>query len=159
MLVVVVVWLVGVVAFDLARRRAPNAWMLAGAGVALVALTLGDSPLGVRWPNALAGAAAGFLVLLVFYAMGLMGAGDVKFAGALGLWLGWVPLVPIAVGASLLAGIHAVLWLCWRHRPGQRNAAARPPITRTTTRPIPYAGYLALTAIGWISLRLHGMPA
>src|SRR5690242_9150696 len=38
--------------------------------------------------GSLSGAAFGFAVLIVFYAMGGMGAGDVKLMAAIGAWLG-----------------------------------------------------------------------
>ena len=158
MLLAVVTWLAGVMAFDLLQRRAPNLWLLAGAVLALLALLIDRSPLNVGWAAALTGAVAGFALLLVFYLLGLMGAGDVKFAGALGLWVGWLPLAPIATGAGLLAGVHALAWLLWRHRPGPRGRQARQRVASRPVRPIPYAGYLALTALGWIGLRLHGLP-
>ena len=159
MLVAVIVWLAGIVVSDLARRRVPNLWVAAGAVLALVALLAGQSPLGIDWKAALSAAAIGFTALLACYALGLMGAGDVKFVGALGLWFGGLAMVPIAIAASLLAGLHAVGWLLWQRRPGKARPIARPARSRWQSRPIPYAGYLALAALGWLALHLHRMPA
>ncbi|WP_390349679.1 prepilin peptidase [Variovorax boronicumulans] len=117
-------------------RRVPNWLVVAGAGLAITALGLGAGPLGHDWRAALFGAGAGFGFLLLFYATGLMGAGDVKFASALGLWVGLPALAPIWIGASLIAGIHSVLWLALRRWPF--FSAARPdvgwPVARSRTR-------------------------
>lgn len=150
-------WLVGVVACDFARRRVPNRWVMAGAVFAIVALAVGRSPLAVSWPDALLGGIGAFLILLCFYAMGLMGAGDVKFAGVLGLWVGGSPLLPIVMGAGLLAGGHALFSLIRHHGPWKARADAKAPSAAVprARASIPYAGYLALMALVWLALRLE----
>jgi prepilin peptidase CpaA len=169
---VLVFWIAGVVVCDFAWRRVPNGWLAAG-GVAAIATIAGSaSPVGVTWQVALIGSGGAFTALLCFYAMGLMGAGDVKFAGVLGLWLGGPPLLPIAVGAGLLAGGHALFCLARRYLPhlsrrANRRAEAHAGIEVATSSPgdaamdgaIPYAGYLALMALLWIALRLSGTPS
>lgn len=162
-------WLVSVVAFDLLQRRVPNQWLLLSAALAFFVLARDASPLAVTWQDALTGGGVAFVVLLGFYALGMMGAGDVKFAAVLGLWLGGPPLVPIAVGAGLLAGGHALVCLARRHGPAllrrQRQAAGAMPASApiaghaSANAPaldgaIPYAGYLALMALLWIALSL-----
>lgn len=122
-------------------RRVPNTLVLGGAVMALLVLAVDRQPLGVGWLEALGAAVAGFLALLVFYAFRLMGAADVKFAAALGLWVGFWPLVWVWVGASLLAGLHALALMTWRRRMG---------FTRTRKREIPYAAYMAAVTMGWI---------
>lgn len=156
-------WLMFVVVYDFRQRRVPNWLVLAGAFGALAGLATGTQPFGLPWADALTASALGFGVLLLFYAVGMMGAGDVKFAGALGLWLGVWPLVEVWLVASLLAGLHSVLWYLLRHRPlwpwlaqallyapappvGAEGRASRP-------RPIPYAAYLAVAALGWTAWR------
>ncbi|MDQ0014246.1 prepilin peptidase CpaA [Variovorax boronicumulans] len=153
-------WLLIVAAYDFRQRRVPNWLVLAGAVLALAALALGTGPLGQDWTDALLGAVAGFGFLLVFYVFKLMGAGDVKFAGALGLWVGLWALLPIWVIGSLLAGLHAVLWLILQRWPFSYRLSLMlsgrpspsdgeiPPSTRQ--RFIPYAAYLALAAIVWM---------
>lgn len=151
------IWLLPVIVYDFYQRRVPNWLVLAGAVLAFTTLSLGQQPLGVAWSDALAGAALGFGFLLLFYAAGLMGAGDVKFAGALGLWVGWQGLLPIWVAASLLAGMHSMLWLALQRWPlfprltaalSGRNKASGAENSRN--RVIPYAAYLAITAAIWI---------
>lgn len=115
-------------------------------------------PFDVRWTDALMGAVVGFVFLLLFYVAKLMGAGDVKFAGALGLWVGVQPLLPIWVGASVLAGMHGLLWLFLQRWPlsprlllllsGKSSADSGAKGKRV--RPIPYAAYLALVSAVWM---------
>ena len=160
-----ILWLLAVAAFDFHQRRVPNWLSLAGAAAAITALVFNSQPFGIGWGNAAGGAAVGFGVLLMLYATGVMGAGDVKFAGALGLWVGFAPLMPIWVGASLLAGVHAALWLAL-HRwpvvprlaialsgsPQVETAVATPKSSRRTPqRHIPYAAYLSLATLAWLA--------
>lgn len=155
------IWLLLVTTYDLRQRRVPNWLVLAGVAVAAGALAMNAQPFGVRWPDALTGAALGFGFLLLFYVARLMGAGDVKFAGALGLWVGAAPLLPIWIGASLLAGLHAVLLvmskrLLWFPQltamlSGKPRAAADGTGLPRQTRPIPFAAYLSVAAVVWMA--------
>lgn len=158
-------WLVAVAAFDFRERRVPNWLSLAGALGALASLLSESQPFGIGWAGALGGATVGFGVLLMLYITGLMGAGDVKFAGALGLWVGSAPLMPIWVGASLLAGLHAALWLALQHwavsprcfsaLSGERQVEfagrSAPSGRRARQRHIPYAAYLAIATLAWLA--------
>ncbi|MET3373688.1 prepilin peptidase CpaA [Variovorax boronicumulans] len=157
---VFLVWLLFIIVYDFQQRRAPNWLVLAGAVAALGALAFGTQPFEIDWASALLGAGVGFSFLLLFYAFGLMGAGDVKFAGALGLWVGLSTLVPIWIGASLMAGVHSVLWLALKHWPffprlalllagPSRTPESGPPTRRP--RIIPYAAYLALATAAWMA--------
>lgn len=152
-------WLLLVAAYDFQQRRVPNWLVLAGATTALAALGFEIHPFGISWASALLGVGIGFSFLLLFYAFGLMGAGDVKFAGALGLWVGLPALVPIWIGASLMAGAHSILWLALKRWPFFPRLAlilagpSRTPESGTPTRRlriIPYAAYLALAAAAWM---------
>jgi prepilin peptidase CpaA len=153
-------WLLLITAYDTRQRRVPNWLVLVGAGLATGALAMNAQPFGIHGKDALTGAALGFGFLLLFYVAGLMGAGDVKFAGALGLWVGAAPLLPIWIGASVLAGLHAVLWLVLQRLPwfpglalmlsGRPRATADAQGPRKYTRPIPFAAYLAVAAAVWM---------
>ncbi|MDN6884911.1 A24 family peptidase [Variovorax sp. CAN2819] len=153
-------WLLCVAVYDFRKRRVPNWLVLSGAVLALAILCFGAQPFGVRWTAALAGAVSGFAFLLLFYAMGLMGAGDVKFAGALGLWVGMSALVPIWIIASLFAGLHGVLWLALRRWPffprlalilsGPPSPSALGGTSPSRDRFIPYGAYLALATVIWM---------
>lgn len=118
----------------------------------------GNQPFGISWADALTGGTAAFIVFLALYASKLMGAGDVKFAAALGLWIGLKPIVIVWVGASLLAGLHALLFLGLQKWPISERLLQAVSMQQAEkqgiakTKNIPYAAYMAITAIAWALL-------
>jgi prepilin peptidase CpaA len=60
------------------------------------------------------GALFGFLVLILPYTLGLMGAGDVKLLAALGAWLGLPVTVVVFVLSSLASGLYATVLIVYR---------------------------------------------
>ncbi|AIF46563.1 A24 family peptidase [Dyella japonica] len=100
---------------DLYARRVPNKWLAAALLLAIAATVLpwigGITPLA--WPS-LTGFAIGLTAMLPFYAIGWMGAGDVKLFATLGFLLGTRALLPIWVIACLMTGIHAFAILMFR---------------------------------------------
>lgn len=160
MKLVLLLWLMTAIVQDGVQRRVRNWLVLAGIALSLSALALDLQPFDLTWPQALLGGAAAFGALLCFYAFGLMGAGDVKFAGALGLWVGLPPLLPIWVAASLLAGLHGLLWLALQRWPlAPRLALAlsgQPGGGGSRPRPIPLAAYLAVSTIAFMAWRAGG---
>ncbi|WP_395350202.1 prepilin peptidase [Variovorax sp. UC122_21] len=154
------IWLLFVAVYDFRQRRVPNWLVLAGAASALAALALGSNPFQSSWQSSLLGAATGFGCLLFVYAFGYMGAGDVKFAAVLGLWVGLAALLPIWIISSLLAAAHGLLWLLLRrwalyprlaallfHQPTSVDGTS----SKGRTKFIPYAAYLAFASVAWIS--------
>lgn len=101
-------------AWDVRRRRIPN-W-----------LTLPAAALGLAWNGyrggwrglllAAAGLALGFAVFLPFFALGGMGAGDVKLMTAVGAFVGPQDLVFIFIYTGLLGGVAGLLLAAWRKR-------------------------------------------
>jgi prepilin peptidase CpaA len=63
----------------------------------------------------LLGAVFGFAVLLLFYVMGGMGAGDVKLMAAVGAWLGLPLIFYVFIASSLAAGLYSVFLLVASH--------------------------------------------
>ena len=49
-----------------------------------------------------------FLLLFPIYAFGIMGAGDVKFASAVGAWLGGGLIVPVLIVGALASGLYSL---------------------------------------------------
>jgi len=150
--------LLAVLTCDWRQRRVPNRLMLAGAVAGAAVLLLHDAhPLGVGPWQALAGMLVGFFFLLPFYPLGWMGAGDVKFAGVLGLWFGVQALLPIWCLATMLAALHALAWVVLRRYPlppllrhalaGPRGPTDMPDALEAPRRCIPYAAYLAMAAM------------
>lgn len=87
--------------WDLRTRRIPNVLTFGGALAAVLAHGYAGGLSGAGW--ALAGWMVGVAFFLPFFALGGMGAGDVKLLAALGAWLGPGPAVWLAL-YSLIAG-------------------------------------------------------
>ena len=134
---------------DLDTKRLPDKLTLPSYAVALVLLAVPAVVEGAwgSWLRALLGGLAlgAFYFILWFVYPSGMGFGDVKFAGVLGIYLGWLSWATVAVGAFLgflLGGVVGVLLL----------------VTRRATRKtgIPFGPFMivgALLAVLW------GQPA
>lgn len=90
---------------DLRTRRIPN-WLTASGAVAgiLCGASTGWRSLGM----AVAGAIAGFLLLLPLHWMGAMGGGDVKLVAAFGTLLGPAGILAAAVFGAIAGALWAV---------------------------------------------------
>jgi len=113
---------------DMETRRLPNRILLPAYWVAAVLLSAAALVAGE--PERLLGALGGGAGLFVLYfALALirpggMGFGDVKLAGVLGLylgWLGWSELAVGAFGAFLLGGLFGAVLLALR-RAGRKSS-------------------------------------
>jgi prepilin peptidase CpaA len=95
---------------DLKVRRIPNLLTLAILAGGIIFSLLADP----FWPGlrtALAGLAVGFGIWIAFYAIGVMGAGDVKYFAALSAWLGPHLAWRAALLSALLGGVLAAAFL------------------------------------------------
>lgn len=106
---------------DLDTRRLPNAIVLPGYIVSISLFTLA-CVLGADW-GALLRAGIGMASLYGFYLLlsvirpGGMGGGDIKLAGVVGLylgWLGWGPLIVGAFAAFLVGGVFGLALILGR---------------------------------------------
>ncbi len=102
---------------DILSRRIPNRLLIPALAVALI---LGAATAGLAGVvMAASGLGVGLALLLPFYALGAMGAGDVKLLGVAGAFLGphgalVAGLMTFVAGALLGTG-----WLIWQYiRPG-----------------------------------------
>ena len=104
---------------DLTRRRiynwlnlgialcAPLFWWASGLDLSSIAMQL-------------VLAVSVFALLSAFFALGLMGGGDVKLLTALALWLPWQPFLKLIVMMALMMVLNTVIgwaeahWLRWR---------------------------------------------
>ena len=93
------------VVFDVRTRRIPNVLTLGGAAAALVYAAQAGGLAGVG--AALGGWFLGAALFFPFFALGGMGAGDVKLIAAFGAWLGPADTVPLAIFASIAGGVFA----------------------------------------------------
>ncbi|MGH9090488.1 MAG: prepilin peptidase [Acidimicrobiales bacterium] len=109
---------------DLAARRVPNRVVGPAALAGSVLLVMASAGSGLWWP--LARAATGAVLLAGFYlALGLafpsgMGLGDLKWAGVIGLYLGYLGWTTLPTATLLAFGAAAVFVLvgraAWRSR-------------------------------------------
>ena len=97
---------------DLTRRRiynwlnlgialcAPLFWWASGLDLSSIAMQL-------------VLAVSVFALLSAFFALGLMGGGDVKLLTALALWLPWQPFLKLIVMMALIGGLVTILFAAW----------------------------------------------
>lgn len=113
---------------DLDTHRLPNAIVLPAYPVTIVLFAVACL-LGADW-WALGRAAIGMAVMYAFYFVlrlirpDGMGGGDVKLAGVVGIYLGWLGWATLAVGAFaafLLGGVFGIILLASR-KAGRRTA-------------------------------------
>src|SRR5437763_13552060 len=99
---------------DLRARTIPN-WLSGGGLVA--GLICGVTAAGARGGlTALAGAAAGFAVFLVWHWSGGLGGGDVKLMAAFGALLGPADIVVAAVLGAIAGALVAFATALWNPR-------------------------------------------
>jgi prepilin peptidase CpaA len=99
---------------DLRSRTIPN-WLTV-SGVA-AGILCGASNGGARGAAmAVAGAGAGFAILLLFHFLGGLGGGDVKLMAAFGALLGPSDVLTAAVISAVAGALLAMLVLLWRPR-------------------------------------------
>jgi len=99
-------------AIDLRYRRIPN-WLTVGAAVIGIAYhTAIGGWAGIE--TAAAGWAVGLAIFFVPFALGGLGAGDVKLVAALGAWLGPAEVVWLGLYAGVIGGALAFVVACSR---------------------------------------------
>jgi prepilin peptidase CpaA len=103
---VVVIALVALVT-DLRSRKVPNVLTFGAAGAACLFQFVTGGWQGLLW--ACAGWTVGFVMFLPFFALGGMGAGDVKLLGAFGAWLGPLGALWTALFGALAGGVLALV--------------------------------------------------
>jgi len=107
---------------DVRERRIPNQLVLAGmltGGALQVLLPAGSGLFSADFGSlgllaALGGMALGLLLLLPMYALGAMGAGDVKLMAMTGVFLGPDEVVRAALATLLAGGVLALAAACWQ---------------------------------------------
>ncbi|GLU34853.1 hypothetical protein Busp01_46950 [Trinickia caryophylli] len=94
------------------------------------------------------GAAAGLVALMPFFAIRVMGAGDVKVFAVLGGWCGASALVGLWLAASIAAAVHALVVLVIARRSGHvLRRAGEPTFALGRHRAAPYAALLVAAAM------------
>ncbi len=164
------VFLSAAVEQDVRHRRLPNLLTLPCLVLALVFHTVAPASLGAFGGIAsLLGAALGFMLLFLPYALGLLGAGDVKIMMALGALIGGPMLLISFFWATVLGGMGGVLILAQRRGFGEmfsrwtaswwstwasgRPTYLAPPASSAAAHGLPFAltlgfGHIAGLALG-----------
>ena len=129
-LVILTVALVAASLTDIAHRRIPNVitYPLAACGLVCHFASAGTSGLIFALTGILAGAA----LLLPFYMLGGMGAGDVKLLAASGSILGPFGIFTAALYSALAGGLYALLVL-WRHGAVRESFYGLMPVQNAST--------------------------
>jgi prepilin peptidase CpaA len=92
--------------FDVRTRHIPNLLTFGGAALALGYSLVTGGPGGLL--TSALGWLAGAALFLPFFALGGMGAGDVKLAACIGAWLGPMAAVFVDLYAALAGGVMAL---------------------------------------------------
>lgn len=132
---------------DVRKRRIPNRITFPAMLVLLAVHGLCSGLPGLRESGL--GLTGGFLVMLVPYLFGVLGAGDVKLMAAVGAGLGSDALLTAVLFTSLAGGLQFVLWLGWlRLTRGKWGRGYR----------LCYGPAIAAGALGAMALILAGQP-
>jgi prepilin peptidase CpaA len=99
---------------DWRSRRIPNWLTVPGFAVGVLASTALGGWSGLA--ESLKGAGLAFAILLPFWLLRSLGAGDLKFATALGAFTGPMPLIDILILSVFVAGIMALALVIYKGR-------------------------------------------
>lgn len=150
-----IAWAAVVAICDCRWRRISNSIALAGLAAAIACAFFQSGPFGISPAQAGIGAVIGLVALLPFFALGVMGAADVKVFAVLGAWCGARALPGLWMAASLAAGAHA-LWLLITTRTRlvgllRQSGATFEVAGKAST---PYAACLTVAASVWLVLHV-----
>ena len=169
----VVVLSVLAITLDFRARRVPNWLVVAGVMLSVALIEFGGvQHLAYDWQDFWLGGAIAFACFLPLYAVGWMGAGDVKFFTVVGLLAGWHGIVAVWLVSSMISGLHALAIMVLRQFDASSPPAwivmrVCPAIVRWDTaqagrRGIPYAAYMAigLLSLPWVpqAMRMPWLP-
>lgn len=99
---------------DWRSRRIPNWLTVPGFAVGLAISTFLGGWAGLK--DSLLGAGLAFALLLPFWLLKSLGAGDLKFAAALGAYTGPGRLIDILVASVFVAGVMALALVIYKRR-------------------------------------------
>jgi prepilin peptidase CpaA len=148
--------------YDWRARRIPNLLVVV-VGVLGIAHAFMVQPAAPAFWRIIGGLLVGMGIWLPLYAVGMIGAGDVKFFAAAAMWLGAAAAVRASLLTALFGGVLAVAWVAtsrWRVGASSAEVAGRAPdelVEMGTKRRLPYGLAMAagLAVVAW-SDRLLG---
>ncbi len=98
--------------YDIRSFRIPNKLILAGLSTGLLFnVILPHETGGLSFQSALAGFGVGLILFLPLYLIRAMGAGDIKLMGMIGIFVGPLPILLIALYTAIAGGILAIIVL------------------------------------------------
>ncbi len=147
------IWIAGLVGVaatveDLARRRVSN-WTSLAALIGGIGCQMARHG-WIGLPLALAGAACGFLVFLIFYILGGMGAGDIKLMAGFGALLGYSKSFEAALWTAGVGGLIALGVIAFQTLRGLLRRKSSVESKRENAESIPYAP--AITLGVWLAM-------
>ncbi|WP_218241466.1 A24 family peptidase [Comamonas fluminis] len=136
-------------AIDVTYRKFFNWLAILGGLIAILSISVypNSHPLNIKIVDSFFGAAIAFFVLLIFYKMKMMGAGDVKFAVVLGLWVGWKLLLPIWALSCLFAIAHGLFSRSALKYFFVTTSSMKDGTEAGNTKFIPYVTYLSVATV------------
>lgn len=112
------VYLVAAFITDIRSMKIPNAFTISAMVSGLLWFGMADGLEGLWF--SMQGLAVGFIIMLLMYFMGAVGAGDVKLFGGIGAWCGaWFTLQAVFYSV-LCAGVIGLAILLWRREAARR---------------------------------------
>ena len=153
-------------ASDIKARRIPNRLVIVIAAAGLLHVLVQTPTLDAIARSLIAGS-IGFALWIPFYALRMIGAGDVKLFAAAGLWLAPLQVVQAAVIAAVIGGLLSLIGMVAGYGSGltilRLTHAMRQPSTlmthstRVAGKTLPYGVAMAigLALAGWAP-RLFG---
>jgi len=99
---------------DWRSRRIPNWLTVPAFAVGIILSTYSDGWSGLK--SSVLGTGLAFALLLPFWLLRSLGAGDLKFAAALGAYTGPGRLIDILIGSVFVAGVMALALVIYKGR-------------------------------------------
>lgn len=132
---------------DVRSKRIPNRITFPAMLLLLVVHGIFSGLPGLK--DSALGLLGGFLIMLIPYAFGVLGGGDVKLMAAVGAGLGSSGVVTAVLFTSLAGGLQIFLWMAWERFRGQAGLRGYR---------LCYGPAIAAGAIGAMILVLSGQP-
>lgn len=167
--------------YDLKQQRIPNQLVFVGAVLGVLANGLLPSGFGfsglipgaLGWRDAFLGMGFGLALLLPFYWLRAMGAGDVKLMAMVGAFLGSAGTLGAVVFTFLAGGVMALAVVLWTKQVGQllqnlklmllgglvKISAGQLPLMNdvpVSVGKLPYAVAIAVGTLGFVTWRRMG---
>ena len=131
MKITVLPWLPGIllgillllaVSYDIKTRLIPNKIVFSGSLIGIAFNTLinpgtglfSESFGGLGILMSIAGLAIGLIIMLPFYALHVMGAGDAKLMAMIGAFIGPLPIIKVALLSMVAGGLLALIVALWK---------------------------------------------